>query len=233
MSDLLTEIEDSFREERLHALWKQYGNFVIFTVIAIILATALTSGYRAWDMSVRTADTNALLDLMDSPDFPKNIETADMDMRGDLKAIALLNAGGALLSKGETASALGLFTKAAEDSAISDEFRQLARLMQVRLESKNEAADTTALIDHLKTIADSDNSPWQPHARLDMAALMADRQGRYQEAVAVLNSVMETQGLPDTIYARARDLQHMYTLLKPAESAAPETNAETKPDHES
>lgn len=230
MSDLLTEIQDSFREQRLQEFWKKYGNFIIGVVLVCILGTAVVSAYRAWDDSVRRADTTALLDLLDSPDFPKNIETAELDMRADLRAIALLNAGGTLLKQGNSASALSLYTRAADDSAISGDFRQLARLMQVRLSLQDDKTDASAMRDHLAAIANDSASPWQHHAKLDLASLLATREQRFGEAQELLNDVMETQGLPDTIYSRARDLQHAYGLLKPA--SAPDTETE-KTDHES
>lgn len=45
MSDFLTELEEDIREEKLLALWKKYGHFVIGVAVSIIVATA---GYTLW-----------------------------------------------------------------------------------------------------------------------------------------------------------------------------------------
>lgn len=45
MSDFLRELEEDIQEERIFALWRKYGNYVIALAVAIVLATA---GYTLW-----------------------------------------------------------------------------------------------------------------------------------------------------------------------------------------
>jgi len=46
MSDFLTELEDDIREEKLLALWKKYGHFLVGIAVAIVVATA---GHTLWN----------------------------------------------------------------------------------------------------------------------------------------------------------------------------------------
>lgn len=45
MTDFLTELQADIQEENLVTLWRQYGKYVIFSMIAILLATG---GYLLW-----------------------------------------------------------------------------------------------------------------------------------------------------------------------------------------
>ncbi|MCD8562794.1 MAG: hypothetical protein LRY54_01755 [Alphaproteobacteria bacterium] len=48
MTDLLQEVDDMMRQEKLAKLWREHGNFIIGVILAIILATALVSAYKSW-----------------------------------------------------------------------------------------------------------------------------------------------------------------------------------------
>lgn len=212
MSDLLAEVDEMMRQERLEKLWKEHGGMLIGFVVAVILMTAAISGYRSWTTHVKTEQTSRLMTLMESSDFPENISAEEIQLRGGLKGMALITAGGAYVSDGKTDEALKVYQAAAEDKSISEEIRQLAVLMAVRLQSGNQDYDAQSLLDLLKPVVNDDASPWQNHARLETASLLANREQNYAEAREFLNLIMEQQNIPETLYNSARALDHVYTL---------------------
>jgi len=48
MSDIFAEIDSALQRDRLEGLWRSYGGLVIVGVFGLILATAVNSGWQAW-----------------------------------------------------------------------------------------------------------------------------------------------------------------------------------------
>ena len=141
MSDLLEEVDEMMRQERMMALWQEHGKTFIGAIAAIIIGTAMVSGYKSWDQSVRHKGTTQLVSLLESPDFPANIKDAELKIRPGLKGIALLSAAGGFAAEDKTDEALELFEKAANDSSIPDDLKDLAIISAVRLQTSNAEAE--------------------------------------------------------------------------------------------
>lgn len=207
MSDLLEEVDEIMRQERMVALWKQHGNTFIGIIAAIIIGTALVSGYKSWNTNAKEKGTAQLVNLIESPDFPANIKNADLDMRSGLKGIALLSAAGSLVSENKTEEAIKLFEQAANDKSVPDDLRDLAALSLVRLQAKD-VNDAQA---RLKTVWDNNKSPWRYQAHLEAAVINAEKKD-FMAAREHLNTILDAPALPETLYNKARTLEKIYTL---------------------
>ena len=207
MSDLLAEVDEVMRQERIERFFKEHGKWVIALIVGIVLITASVSGFKAWNRAANAAGTDALLTLLDAPEFPENMLTAELDMRGGLRGIGLITAAGAFLDEGKTEESFQLYSRAASDKSIPDDLQSLAVLMAVRLNSKNPADMQKKLMKIWK----DKNSPWQYHARLEAASLYAKNED-YEKALEQLSVIQDTEGLPKTLYDTARALNHVYTL---------------------
>lgn len=210
MADLLAEVDEAMRQERMEKLWQDYGKSLIAGLVLAVVLVAAISAYRSWDESVKTADTAKLLALTESPDFPENVTADALDMRGGVRGLALMTAAGTFLKQERREQALGLYTQAANDKAVPDDIRQLAVLMRVRILSAQETDED--LIAALQPVIDDKNSPWTYHARLEAAALQAEKNQDYTKARALLAPVLDAQGLPESFTGKARALDHLYTL---------------------
>lgn len=213
MTDLLQEVDDMMRRERMEKLWNEHGNFIIGAVVSIILATAIFSGIKSWNTHVRMAQTETLMAALDSDDFStKASEIAD-GFRPGLKAVTLLNAAGVKLKDKKPAEALALLKSVSEDTGAPDDLRGLAIVMQARL-VKPEAHE--AILESLADIYGSSSNPWRFHAALEAAVLKASTQD-YKAAREVLLTVLsasesKTVQLPPALLERARALDHVYEL---------------------
>ncbi len=222
MSDILREIDEAMRQERMEKFWKENGNTLVVFVVATILMTAVISGYRSWDRSERATGTDRALALMEDKTFPENIKEAKLDMRGGLRGIVLINGAQDFLNGGKPDEALALYTKAAEDKNIPGEMRGLAVLMQARL-AKDVGADEK-LMKNLAGIAGDNGNPWQQHARIE-AASYAAANNDYKTARKYLAGVMDEKDLPDTLYKKANALDHVYALKEQKADAATKTGS--------
>ncbi len=211
MSNLLQEVDDAMRRERMEELWKEYGHFVLGFIAFVILATAVYSGWTAWNDSVEAKQTEQLMALLDDSKFPDNIKPEELDLRAPLRGIALLNAAGAYVHESKTAEALKMYKAAADDTSIPPDLRQLAILMQARLLSAD-AKSEQSLVELLKPVMDDSKGPWQPYALMEAATFTASRGGNYIAAREYLKEIMETKELPQSIYAKARALDQIYAV---------------------
>lgn len=223
MSDLLAEVDEAMRYERVEQFWKENGRFIIFLIIAVIVATASVSAYRAWDKNVKAEQTKQIFVLMEDASFPENLLNAELKLRPSLKAMILMQGGEKFALQNNPEKAIILYEKVANDQSIESDFRQLSTLMSLRLKMAQESPNGAELITQAETIINDKNSPWKHHAMLDAALVAGDVQSDYAQAVIFLNEILDTANIPETLRTRARALHHVYTLK----------NNENKNDQES
>ncbi|GJL85480.1 MAG: hypothetical protein DHS20C02_12550 [Micavibrio sp.] len=214
MADVFAEVDEALKQERLEKLWADYGKWIIAAIVAIILGTAASSTYRSWNESVQIKQTNAVLEALDAEDMPAALTQASENVRPGLRGIALLTAAGTLISEDKPDEALALYEKAADDSAIPAELRDLAIIMSVRLgaDKKDAQEKKDTFLSRLQSVSSNAKSPWRFHAHLESAVILAHFSQAYKAAQAELDIILETPQLPETLYNKARALKHVYAL---------------------
>ena len=55
--DLMLDVEESLRQERLKKIWDEYGSSLITGMILAVLITAFIVGWRSWNQKVDRAQT--------------------------------------------------------------------------------------------------------------------------------------------------------------------------------
>lgn len=209
MSDLLAEVDEAMRQERMEKFFKEHGKTVLAFIVLTVVLTGAISFYKHWNKAQQEKGTAALTALLDEASFPENItaETA-LDMRGGLRGVALLTAGSAYLDQDKAAEALPLYKRAADDKGIPADLRDLATIMMVRLD---EGADEDAIA-RLQPIIKDKNNPWRYQAALEAATLHANALNDYAAALELLNTIQQAQNLPETLTNKARALSQIYAL---------------------
>ena len=213
MSDLLVEIDEMMRQERIVKFWKRYGNFVIAFVTITILGTALTSGYNSWNEHIKTGQTDKLIEFIDSADFPENINFETLKLKGGVKAIALLSAANMYLEDDKKLEALEIYEQTLNDKSLPEDLRQLADIMALRLQD-NDGKQNDVVVARLQEIANNHKSPWRYHAKLDLAVWNAHQEQNYDEALAILNTISSRAEVPKSLWDRARTLEQIYETRK-------------------
>ena len=223
MSDLLAEVDEAMRQERMEKFWHENKTYIIAFIALTILSTAVMSGYRSWDAKTKIKQTNEIIALQEAPDYPSNMIDAELKIRPSLRGIALLSAAGTFMEQDKTAEAAALYARLAADSKIPDEFQHLGILMDVRLKMDKEESQNTDLLASLKPVVKG-KSAWKPHAQID-AALLESKENP-EKALELLNAVSDTKDLPPSLYERAEKLHHVIAGNIPDSKSAeePKTN---------
>lgn len=212
MADLLQEVDEMMRQERIEKFWHENRNYIIGVIVGTILLTGIISGYRSWNNSVKEHQTATLVTMQEATDYPQNVlDAKKLNLRGGLRGIAFLQAAGAFMEQEKEDEALKLYQRTANDKGIPADFRYLGALMAAQLQIDKEDTDLEALLKTLAPALNDNKSPWQNHARIQ-AALVCAKLKKYDQALPLLNAVQDTQGLPETLTKRAADLARLYTL---------------------
>lgn len=94
--ELIQEVDHAMQQERWHALWRQYGKFVTYGCVVIVLLAAAMVYWRDQNRGAREHQTSLLLEarnLYASERYGEAKETLDelkAEATGDMRAIAYL-----------------------------------------------------------------------------------------------------------------------------------------------
>ena len=75
-NNIFQEIQEDLDRQRLEALWKRYGSWVLVGMFAIVLGTALWTAWHSWHSERDQIATTALADLLS---FPKPDNARQID----------------------------------------------------------------------------------------------------------------------------------------------------------
>lgn len=211
MADLLKDVDDMMRQERLMGLWATYGNYIIGGVLALILGVALNQGVQSWSHARAASDT-ALLQtaLQDSAPAAALAKLAADQGGGNTAARALILSAARDVQAGDTKSAQEKLLTARNDASAAKDLRDLATLQWVRLSMSDKDADAPALQAALKPLMADEGLPFAWAARLEAAVIAGDLQNDPQMAVQMLTPMVDHIGLPASMAERAAALISVY-----------------------
>ena len=218
MADLLAELDDQMRQERMQVLWQRHGKAFIAFLVGIVLLTAAISGYKGLNHRKKINDTEAMFTVLKHANFPSNVTAdAELDLRPSMRAIVMMNAAGAYLKKEDgKESALALYEKLAADTAAPQEFQDLALLNHIRLKLSLGTSEPAAALESLKPLLDNEKGAYYGQALVEAATLHA-AQKDYTAALGNIEKLNALTNLPDTLYLKAQTLDHVYGLKQAKE----------------
>ena len=215
MSDVLLEMDEAMRQERMANLWKNYGSYIIGFIVLTILGTAVFAGDQSWRENRRIEQTDALISIQENPSYPDNVLNGEADINaldGSVRGLLLLGAAGSLMDLERADDALGVYERAAVDTEIDQQFRQLAGLMVVRLSLGQDDADKDELLGYLTPIVADKTSSWRLHALLESALVKAHLGLDYQGAIEDLAIIEAQENAPQSLQEKVKALSALYTL---------------------
>ncbi len=203
MSDIFREVEEDVRRERFEKLWKQYGDYAIALVAAIVIAVA---GYKLWDRYETQQRQNAASAFMAAQQasesgngpaaaaaFGEIAKTAP----GGYAALARLAEADALLAAGNRSDAIAAYKTIAakDDSPIGNVARIRAAWASVETAPKS---DEETLLAPLT----GPTSPWRFLAR-EILAYSDYHAGALKQAQTEFESLGKESDAPRGLRARA------------------------------
>ena len=210
MADLIVEVDEAMKQERLEKLWKDYGGFVIGAITILIFGTAGNAGYKSWVSAKNQKETSTLLKALENKDAPvDDLVKISSDIQPGLRDLALLNAASKALETDEKDKAVSIYKELAQKEDISPSFKTLAEYMIITHSQELNAEEK--IIQYAK-IATNDQSPWRFQAKLDMALIKANKLEQYEEAIVLINEIMQDQNAPQSLRKKAQSLDLLYAL---------------------
>lgn len=221
--NLLREIQEDLRREKLETLWKRYGSWLIAAAIAIVVAVGAFQAWRAWETSRRKdrgAEFIAAETLAQSDPAAATTAFATLAAKGSdgYALLAGFREAALLADQGHRDQAAVAYDRIAAGGG-EPLYRDLATLRAVALRLNDGASG-----DELETLAvrlsplSEDSNPWRYSAR-EMAAAIALQRGDVTGAREQLTKLQGDIETPQAIRARAAEV---LGRLGPASDAAPD-----------
>ncbi|MBL4804121.1 MAG: hypothetical protein JKY71_04585 [Alphaproteobacteria bacterium] len=213
MADLLQEVDEVMRQERMEKFWQENKFYIIGFIVGTIVLTGLLSAYRTWDYNVKEEQTAAIIAMQDDENYPENLLDNELDFRGGLRGIALMQGAATALGEQNTETALKLYDRAALDTGLPDDIRQSAIIASVSLKmDTEETPDGHVLLKELQVVTQDTDSPWTAHAHVLSAVIQFHQFDNYAVALTHLDDASNAPNLPRSMMERIEALKHLYTL---------------------
>lgn len=226
MSDIFREVDEALQKEKAERLWKEYGPILLIAAITLVLSTAVITAYRTWDNHRNQHETQKLVDALSSENMAEALLSVSKDTRETQASIALMVAAAAHSEKGEIDKAIPLYKQVMDDSGAPHDFRDLASILYTRatlIQDPSKASDKD-LLKNLLSVAKDDDAAFQLQAKLDAALLYGQGQGKYDEAIKLLNDIDEEK-MTDSLKEKAAALKHVYEYERSKSTETKETPA--------
>lgn len=209
MSDLVIEVDEAMKQERIEKLWQKYGGFFIGFLAMIILGTASIEGYKAWKDAQNIKQTNLYLDATQKNDkSPEEIMTVAPELQDNLRSLAELHAAGMAMEQNNIAKALDIYKKIESDNSIDPLATYIAKYMVTNL-------DQDLTIDQkqtrYKSLTEDQNNPWRFHAHFELAVLEANKAQNYVAARQNLKVILDSSVVAESLQKKAKSLDILYS----------------------
>lgn len=228
--NLMREIQEEVRKEKLAKLWDKYGIFVIGLVAIFVAGIGAFQLYKGRQASLATEGgtlySQAQDELVDgkTEEALKAFETIENGGHSGYSALAGLQLAGADLKAGKQAEAKKKFDVIANDASADPILRNFAILQSAALDIGK--AGLPEIKNRLNTLAEDDN-PWR-HYAWELLGMAAYENGDVSEATTYFNRVLGAADAPPGVSARVKVLMGTIvskTLAKASPSLFPAASA--------
>lgn len=139
MNDLMDEVAQDMRQERLKQIWRQYGMYIIAGVAAIILFVAGRQGLVAYQESSRNAAADAYYEALSTAGGQGLADIAADGSEGYPMLARFQNAAAAA-EEGDLDTAEAIYLGLAGDEGISAVYQDAAVVLSVMNAPENRSA---------------------------------------------------------------------------------------------
>ncbi|HEY8963260.1 MAG TPA: hypothetical protein VIN59_02230 [Alphaproteobacteria bacterium] len=232
--NLLRDAEEALQQERLLALWREWGGTIIGMAIMLVVGTGAGVAWREWQQAKNEKSTAALSEIIAAPAEP------DPAMLKDVKpqhaAIAWLSLAGAVMSdvnkdkseEGRKAALTELYGKAV-DAGDDTLWAWLARWNLLRMKMDEQSLDAEALLkDYELLAADMKDSSLVALAWIDAALIAGERMKDPVRALDYIGRAEKIVPRGTTVSTITSDLAHLYEIRRQAVEPKQNPQNETK-----
>lgn len=208
MSDsLIQEIDEEVQQKKMEELWKKHGNTIVSGVLAIVLGTALYTGWNNYTASQQQRMTAAVIMPLQEKGISEDKKIEDLERFAKnnpgipLAVIARLETAGMAMRDNKEEKAIEIYNALANDTTIEPAFRQLGELYSVQ--AQLDKGDPATLQPRLeKLIAES---PWKASAK-EFSAFLYLKTGDKAKAKKLFTELTTDSDVPTSIASRATSM---------------------------
>jgi hypothetical protein len=204
MTDFLREVDEEYRRSQAEQVWKKYGSVIIALCVVLVAGVA---GWRYFDWQKQQAAAaaggrfDAALQQLSSPNAAEG-EAAMAKIAGEsdgiYRRLAELRVAGEI-AKRDPVAALRSLDTLANDTTLSSDFRDLARLRAATIAVDRE---TLADVERRLVPLTSATNPWRFQA-LELQAAAAMKADAKDKARQFLDQIIIDRAAPPGVKARA------------------------------
>ncbi len=202
MSELLREIEEDIRNERIRKVWRAVSKVMVQASVLVVLGTIGIVTWQHYSQSRAMEQTSRFMkgiDRLGVEDYRGAIAAFDelsADKGTSYYALAMLHKGQAEELSGDREAARKTYDALARSGASDENFTVLASLLAV--------SDSDALLP-----APGKDTPFA-YTRSEWRAWQLLKQGKRDEAVAIFTELSDDERVPYSLRARASEvLSHL------------------------
>ena len=195
----IQEVTEEVRQDRMFALWKKWGPYILAVIVLAVGGAALWSWMQAREHA-RAEQVGGIL-LGAEPGSIEEQRTAIAVLEPPARIVAEFAAAAALADQDDAAGAAEAYRALASRGDLARHYRDLALLQALRLEA---TADPAATLAELGPLTEP-GAPYAPLAR-ELAAVLHLRSGDIEAARAELEASLSDQRATQALRLRARGL---------------------------
>ncbi|MEO1600941.1 MAG: hypothetical protein AAFU49_10805 [Pseudomonadota bacterium] len=195
----IREVSEEVQQDRMFALWKRYGPYVIGGITAIVAASAALN-WLAWqEREAAAARGGAFLSAEPTVEGRSALVEA---LEGPAVPVAQLQLAAIQADNGETDAAIETYRQVAATPGLKRAYSDLAALHAARLEAPTLAPDAAEAL--LAPMLE-ENAPYRLLA-LELRAVLRLNANNQDAARADLETILADPGLTRGLNARAQQL---------------------------
>ena len=202
MADIIDEINEELKQERMKAVFAKYGKVVIGFAAAVVAVVVAIQGFGIYQDSVRTKAATAYFDALGQEGIGEALAAAEGDLAGGYEMLAQFVTAAELVSKDDKSAAYDIYGALAQDKALAGIYRSFAAMLAVTNAPDEIATDElTALLAPVVNAA----GPSQGLA-LELMADLALRDGDIAGAKGYIEQINQLQDVQNGLRQRAATL---------------------------
>lgn len=215
---LLKEADEALRQDKLDALWQEWGGTLIGIALMLVFGTMMGVGWKNWRHSVNAEQTAALVNAQGKGVFGLSIAESE-GIENDHKGIMHLLVAGEITSGDDVPSETWIIVKdmmkKAADKGLPTHLESIALWTTMRIQANNEETPEakTKVAEDMITLADDRDNPYTPAIMIEAATLYGENENP-QKALDILSQA-ETHDATEKNFALReliQKLKHLYTV---------------------
>jgi hypothetical protein len=211
--DILQEVDDALRVERMKDFWKDNGKFLVVFAVVLVLGTAVQAGWKSYKSHQSEVSTSKFLDALKSKDSLPALQALSAEKSGSGSALAGLSAAAMSISNEKWSDALNLYQHVADNTSVAKTYRDLAlvQIASIKIDHDDKAT-ADDLLSILKPVLSDKTSAWYARSLFVGAIIKADKKGDYAGATADLQTILLDPSLPASFLSQIKALDEVYRI---------------------